>query len=195
MSDSVSHGIAQDDPRNRGVIEFFRPKDVTADTAREALRRANPHAPVDEIERQVQALIARIGAGPVAPPPPLSQGLTHVPDPYYRLGTTPHLVERLWLLDETLPQRCRWVFWGKPALVHPATGVVFAVAFGTIGIVIRLPKDILDRAAPDEAPAAIAVNPGQTFDIGPAGPEWRFLQRDAPAAAWCLAAYEVASAP
>ena len=78
---------------------------------------------------------------------------------------------------------------------RPATGVVFAVAFGTIGIVSRLPKDILDRVAPEEAPRAIAGNPGQTFDIGPAGPEWRFLRRAAPAAAWCLAAYGFASVP
>jgi hypothetical protein len=195
MSNSVSRGVAQDDPRNRGVIEFFSPKDVTADTAREALRRASPRASADEIERRVQELVARIAATPVAPPPPLSQALTQIPDPYHRLGTTPDLVDRLWRLDETLPQRCRWVFWGKPALVHPATGVVFAVAFGTIGIVIKLPMDILDRAAPDEAPRVIAGNPGRTFDIGPAGPEWRFMRRGAPAAEWCLAAYGFASAP
>jgi hypothetical protein len=66
--------------------------------------------------------------------------------------------------------------------------VVFAVAFGTIGIVIRLPKDVLDRTAPDEAPHAIVGNPGQTFDISPAGPEWRFLRRGAPAVEWCRAA-------
>jgi hypothetical protein len=195
MSNSVCRGIAQDDPRNREVIEFFQPKDVTADTAREALRQVSPRASTDEIERRVQGLIARITATPVKPPPPLSQALTDIPDPHYGLGTTPDLVERLWRLDETLPQRCRWVFWGKPALVHPATGVVFAVAFGTIGIVIRLPKDVLDRAAPDQAPRAIAGNPGQTFDIGPAGPEWRFLRHGAPALEWCLAAYRFASVP
>ncbi|MFZ2067236.1 MAG: hypothetical protein WAV27_14735 [Xanthobacteraceae bacterium] len=195
MSNSVSRGIAEDDLRNRGVIEYFRPKDVTADTAREALRRVSPHASADEIERRVQGLISRIAAKPVKPPPPLSQALTNIPDPHYGLGSTPDLVVRLWRLDETLPQCCRWVFWGKPALVHPATGVVLAVAFGTIGIVVRLPKDVLDRAAAGEAPPAIAGNPGQSFDISPAGPEWRFLRRGAPAAEWCLAAYGFASVP
>jgi len=60
----------------------------------------------------------------------------------------------------SLPQRCRWVFWGKPSLVDPQTGVLFAVGFGSrlrqsasapSGIVMRLPPDVLAGAAPDQA--------------------------------------------
>jgi hypothetical protein len=38
-------------------------------------------------------------------------------------------------------------------------------------------------------------NPGQTFDIGPAGPEWRFIWSQAPAAQWIRLAYDFAGAP
>lgn len=48
-----------------------------------------------------------------------------------RLGTHPDIIERLWDLDA---QPCRWVFWAKPSLVHPQTGVVFAVGFGTTAL-------------------------------------------------------------
>lgn len=57
------------------------------------------------------------------------------------------------------------MFWGRPALVHPQSGVVFAVGFGSIGLVMRLPAKILRQAAPEQASAVIAGNPGQTFDI------------------------------
>jgi len=53
---------------------------------------------------------------------------------------------------------------------------------------MRLPPRVLGEAAPDEAAATIRGNPGQTFDIGPAGPEWRFVRWGAPDIAWCRAA-------
>ncbi len=114
-------------------------------------------------------------------------------DPHYGLGTHPDIVEHMWKLDALLPQRCRWVFWGKPSLVHPQSGVVFAVGFGTIGYVMRLPQPILDKATPDQAKVVVTGNPGQTFDISPAGPEWRFVSSRAPEAEWCQAAYACAA--
>jgi hypothetical protein len=152
-----------------------------------------PGASPAEVEKRVSQLMARIADNPHRPPPPLSQSLEDVDDPYYGLGTHPDIVTRLWSLDELLPQRCRWVYWGKPSLVHPKTGVVFAVGFGTIGLVMRLPPKILREAQADQAPAVISGNPGQTFDIGPAGPEWHFVPYSAPAAVWCLAAYDLAA--
>lgn len=140
-------------------------------------------------------VMARIAAGPVRPPPPLSQALADVDDPLYGLGTHPDIIERLWTLDAALRRSCRWVFWGKPALVHPETGVVFAVGFGTLGYVMRLPPAILEVAPADQAKVVITGNPGQTFDIGPCGPEWRFIRPWAPEAEWCHAAYEFAGMP
>ena len=95
-------------------------------------------------------------------------------------------------MDVTLPQRCRWVFWDGPALVHPETGVVFAVGTGTIGIVFRLPPEVLASADPAHAKVTQTYTHGPTFDIGPAGAEWRLIGYEAPGAEWCRAAYDFA---
>jgi hypothetical protein len=188
-------GVAEQDPRNRLPISFFAPKEITFESAREQLMRTLPRASPAKIEKHARQVMARIAAGPTKPSPPLSQSLAEIADPWFGLGTHPDIVSHLWKLDESLPQRCRWVFWGRPALVHPETGVVFAVGFGTIGYVMRLPPAILKEAANECAKIIVTGNPGQTFDIGPVGTEWRFVTPAAPERDWCRAAYEFARAP
>jgi hypothetical protein len=124
--------------------------------------------------------------------PPLSQSLDEVTDPIYGLGTHPDIIEIMWKLDDTLPERCRWVFWGRPSLVHPETGVVFAVGMGTVGFVMRLPDEVLQGADQSQADVTVSFNPDHRYDIGPAGPEWRFTFMPAPRVAWCQAAYDFA---
>lgn len=189
---AIHRGVAEDDPRNRGAIAYFAPKPVTPESIRETLRRSRPEASTVEIEARVREVTTRIATGPIKPPAPLSQSLAEVDDPVNGLGTHPDIVAHLWKLDATLPRSCRWVFWGRPALVHPETSVIFAVGFGTLGYVMRLPPAILDVASADQARVAIGGNPGQSFEIGAAGPEWRFVRPRAPEAEWCRAAYEFA---
>ncbi|HXV00398.1 MAG TPA: hypothetical protein VG166_07860 [Caulobacteraceae bacterium] len=164
MSEIVHRGVSPDDPLNRGIIARFRPPTPTL------------------------AQLARIDAGQLRASPPLSQPLEAAPDPWWGLSTHPDLVEQLWRLDRSLPRSCRWLLWGYPALVRPETGVVFALAFGTVGIVVRLPPGFRESAS-----AFRPTNPGQVWDISPAGPEWRFLPRgnEEPA---CAAAYAFATA-
>src|SRR5258708_29411379 len=83
---------------------------------------------------------------------------------------------------QSLRHGCRWVFWGGPALVHPETGVVFAIGTGTIGIVFRLPPHVIASADPQLARVVQKFNRAPTFDIGPAGPEWRVIAHEAPPA-------------
>jgi hypothetical protein len=59
---------------------------------------------------------------------------------------------------------------------------------------MRLPPQILAQATPAQVAVRISRNPGRTFDIGAAGPEWRFLTHYAPEAEWCRAAYDYAGA-
>jgi hypothetical protein len=151
---SEHRGVSADDPRNAGPIEFFRPKKVEPVDLREALAKVlKPD--------QVEALLAQYSGRLVKarPPPPLCQPLETHPDPYNGLGTHPDIVDEMWAMDKALPRPCRHVFRGGPALVHPDTGVVFCVGFGTVGFVMRLPPDILA-----------------------AGPEWRFIAWNAPPA-------------
>jgi hypothetical protein len=101
----------------------------------------------------------------------------------------------MWALDDALPRRCRWVFWGGPALVHPTSGVVFAVGIGTIGLVMRLPEPVLAAADPGLAAIAVKGARGRTFDIAAAGPQWRFVRRGAPTLEWARAAFDDAGKP
>ena len=81
---------------------------------------------------------------------------------------------------------------GRPALRHPETGVVFAIGIGTIGIVLRLPPHVIASADPQLARVVQKFNRAPTFDIGPAGPEWRLIGHEAPRVLWCRAAYDFA---
>ncbi|MCC6487462.1 MAG: hypothetical protein IT364_08170, partial [Candidatus Hydrogenedentes bacterium] len=64
-------------------------------------------------------------------PPPLAAPNEH-PDPYMGAGSHPDIVERVWdVLGASLPRDCRALVYGTPALVHPAVGVVIALAYGT----------------------------------------------------------------
>ena len=196
MPDPTPHiGVAEQDPRNRGPIDCFRPKPVTADSARAMFTRVLPKASPQEVEAHVQKVLDRIGKGPIKPPSPLSQSLGEVEDPYYGLGTHPDIIDILWRLDAELPMRCRWVFFGGPALVHPSTGVVFAVGYGTIGFVMRLPPAALASATETEAPVRVKGNGVEVFDISAAGPEWRFIRAEAVGRKYCRAAFDFAGEP
>jgi hypothetical protein len=125
------------------------------------------------------------------PTAPISQSVAQIPDPYYELGTHPDIVEHMWKLAATLPERCRWVVCGWPGFVHPRTGVVFGIGLGTIGLALRLPPSILAMADAMLEPR----HPSQVFDISPAGPQWRFATWSKPEAEWCRASYECAGEP
>ena len=188
-------GVAADDPRNARPIDFFRPMAATRASALARLAPYYRRRSLDELEAAVDALMRRIETGPIRPDPPLSQPLEAAPDPWFGLSTHPDIVEEMWAADDALPTRCRWLLWGRPALVHPTTGVAFAIGVGSIGWAARLPEAILANAAPAEAAASVARPPAEPFDIGPAGPAWRFLLRAAPRLAWVRAAFDLAAEP
>jgi hypothetical protein len=89
-------GVAPDDPRNRAPIAYFKPKPVTADSARASLRQALPHATDGDVEARVERLLQKIATGPIKSDPPLSQSLAEVDDPWYGLGTHPDIIEHMW---------------------------------------------------------------------------------------------------
>jgi hypothetical protein len=146
-------GIAVGDPRNAGPIAFFAPKKVTRESARQSLTAAMRGKSAADVEAAVDRLFVKIARGPIRPDPPISQSLEEVADPWYGLSTYPDIIRILWKLDDGLPQRCRWVFWGRPALLHPDTGIVFAVGIGNIGHAIRLPPQVLEDGG-DQKPWA-----------------------------------------
>jgi hypothetical protein len=115
-----------------------------------------------------------------------------VRQPYLSLGTHPDIVERLWdQLAVSLPEKCDWVLYGRPVLVRPATGIVFAWATGHV-YALRLPSDERALALRAGASRLHTFTDGTTLNLDLLGPEWVFGMwfKDEPA--WCAAAYDFA---
>lgn len=122
-----------------------------------------------------------------------------VDDPYMKLGTHPDLVERVWRdLGGSLSIPCQWVVFGTPVLAHPRTGVVFALAGGTV-YALRLPRQEFTEAVESGAervhnfPAypVLGVS-ASTWDLRTLGPGWIFGRWDRRENDWCLAAHQAA---
>ncbi len=126
---------------------------------------------------------------------PALQRADQVARPYDSLGTHPDLVARLWdELQAKLPDDCRVVFYGHPALMHPITQVVFGFVTGTHTYALRLPEP--ERAAAIQAAAKrVHEYPGRQrrLDLNEVGEEWVFCCWFRGEDEWCLAAYELAS--
>lgn len=105
--------------------------------------------------------------------------------------THPDLVARLWdELAAVLPIDCRRVFFGRPALIDPATGTVFGFAGGTHTYALRLPPRERDSAIRAGATRVKRYGDRHTLDLAAFGSEWVFCGWFRDEGAWCLAAYE-----
>lgn len=116
------------------------------------------------------------------------------PDPYFRLGTHPDLVARLWKeITISLPTKCQWIINNRPVLVHPTSGIIFGYAEGTLVYALRLPPAERQEAL-EKGAKRVHVYPSSTFDLDTVGEEWVFGRWFQDEARWCLAAYEFAGA-
>jgi hypothetical protein len=123
-----------------------------------------------------------------------------ISDPYYKLGTHPDVVGRLWdELGQDLPADCRRVVFGTPALVRPDSGVLFAFAGGSHTYAFRVPPRIRDAALSAGAqtvhhyPAYPELGiEASVLDLRDLGTEWVFGGWHAGEPEWCSAAYEYA---
>ena len=183
----MSHrGVDLIDHRNRGVLALLKPRPLTAAMVAARLIRAYSGRPPADLVAQV----ARIMSRPSGIDTPPSQPLSAVADPLYGLGTHPDLSERLWALNAVLPEDCRWVVFGFPALVSPTSGIIIAFARGTLGYALRLTED--DRAEADAlgARTQIGAPGGPRLDVREGGPEWRLGRWFNREPNWSRTAYE-----
>ena len=139
------------------------------------------------LRRRFEHRELRAGLAPLTRPDDVEQ-------PYLTLGTHPDLVARL--LDElaaSLTDDCRVVFYGTPALMHPATGVVFAFAGGTHTYAMCLPEPERAVAIAAGATRVHRYPAGQPdFDLAEIGPEWLFGKWLPAEPHWCVAAFQFA---
>jgi hypothetical protein len=175
-------GLADDDPRNAAVIALLRPEDMSKAELKARIARFAEGVRQPQTKARLLDQLAAVDSTNFAPAPPLSLPPDHPGRPSFRDGAHPDLVTRLRVMDATLPERCLWLVWGRAALVHPRSGVIFAVAIGSIGIAARLPSDLCS-----DAPRALAAGLS-AYDVSAAGPGWCFPS-GASDALWCAAAY------
>jgi hypothetical protein len=99
-------------------------------------------------------------------------------------------VERLWdELGKQLPVECRQVVLGSPALVHPVSGVVLALAIGT-RYGLRLPSRVLREGAATGAKTQTTWSAGGQMNIREEfGDDWIFGSWNSSEEAWCLEAF------
>ena len=97
---------------------------------------------------------------------------------------------RLWdELGGALPFDCRAIFYGRPALIHPDTGIVFGFAGGTHTYALRLPPAVLSEALQAGTARVTRYPNGSVLDLSAIGEEWVFCRWYKDEERWCRAAY------
>jgi hypothetical protein len=114
-----------------------------------------------------------------------------VPDAYMGAGAHPDAVECVWdQLGAALPQDCRCLLYGTPALVQPKTGLVMAIAFGT-AYYLRIPPDARLAAQAAGAKTLVTWTGGGRLDVTREfGPDWIIGGWLAQEPGWCSQVYQ-----
>src|SRR5689334_19926610 len=104
---------------------------------------------------------------------------TGEPDPYMNAGSHPDVVAHVWdVIGGVLPADAAVRICGSPALVHPPTGAVLALAYGTTYALRLLPKH-LTLAKQAGASSVTKWSGGQITDLAlDFGPDWVFGRCD-----------------
>jgi hypothetical protein len=148
--------------------------------------------PLPDIDREENRLLCPYLAGLGRwPDLPVIARPEQIIRPYDQLGTHPDLVARLWdELGGVLPEDCRYVVYGRPALVHPGSGIIFAFAGGTHTYGLRLPEALAEEAIRAGASRFIRYPDQTSFDVTGFGPGWilgNWLRQEP---TWCRSAYD-----
>lgn len=114
-----------------------------------------------------------------------------VADPYTLQGSHPDIVHHVWgELSAALPEACRCLLYGTPAIVHDLSGVVIAIANGT-QYNLRLTADDFQSAIAKGACTQNRWSNGKTMDsLTELGPNWIFGGWFKEEAEWARNTYE-----
>ena len=117
------------------------------------------------------------------------------PDPYMASGSHPDVVSRVWdEIGSSLPEDCKCRVGYSPALVHPRTGLLLAVAMGT-QYALRLPSDLRQTALNAGLKTSTVWGLKHHFDLSASlGSEWVFGGWLKEEFEWLRLAYEAESA-
>lgn len=117
-------------------------------------------------------------------------------DPYMSLGSHPDIVSRIWKdINPELGSDCRLILCGTPALVHPVTGVILAVALGT-QYCLHLPVPLMETALASGVKTTTKWAGGHVTDVSREfGEGWIFGKWLKDEIAWCRESYQVFGLP
>jgi hypothetical protein len=157
-----------------------------------------PYSPgrrIEVAERHAlnRGVLAYLGRAERASTAPLSARPGDLADPYYQLGTHPDVVEYLWdTLGGTLPEDCRAVVLGTPALVQPDSGVILALGLGTEYALRLTPADAIEARAAGLEVAHHYRTSDSTLDLTSWGEGWFFCRYDRREPEWLARSFEEA---
>ena len=111
-------------------------------------------------------------------------------DPYWNLGSHPDVVGMLWdKLAAALPEDCRCIVFGSPALVAPRSGILLAKAMGTQSI-LRIPREAMDDAMRSGAKTKMIWAQSRVTDLSQEyGEDWIFNCSLKQRTSWLIAVY------
>jgi hypothetical protein len=114
-----------------------------------------------------------------------------VAKPYMEQGSHPDVVERVWdVLGSSLPEDCRCLVYGTPALVHPKTGIILVFCNGT-SYCIRLTEQLMEKALKAGAKTYQTWTYGGDMDtLRDLGSDWVFGWWLDGEIEWCRTVYE-----
>lgn len=121
---------------------------------------------------------------------PLVAAPGSVADPYLCQGSHPDIVQRVWdELGAEVPDGCRCLVYGTPALVHDRTGVVIAICNGTRYNLRLTAADFREARAKGAATRTRWSNGEEMDAIAALGPQWIFGGWFQEEGKWCRDAY------
>jgi hypothetical protein len=116
--------------------------------------------------------------------------------PYLNCGSHPDVVERVWdQLGAAVPIDSRCLLCGTPALVHPKSGVILVVSYGT-EYTLRIPVDAIGEALKAGVRTTVQWSVGDVTDIRREfGPDWIFGHYLSQELQWCRTVYDAMDRP
>jgi hypothetical protein len=115
---------------------------------------------------------------------------------YMGSGCHPDIVERIWdAIGTSLPEDCRFLVYGVPALVHPSSQLIFAMGVGT-QYALRLLPAVVEEAKTAGAKTTTTWSGGSKMHIDQEfGADWVFGAWLSQEPGWCQAVYNAENNP
>ena len=113
-----------------------------------------------------------------------------VPDPYFKLGSHPDIVQRVWdEVTDKISEDCKWIVYGNPVLVTPKSGIIFGFTCGT-SYVLRFSPNVIQEVVNKGLKTEHKFMNNYTLDLSVIGKDWFFGEFYDEEKEWCVKTFE-----